>query len=84
MEEVKERGSRAIQADVLAKEHHLNERQCAALRFLMEHAAMSIQDYVGLCPDASRRSLQRDLKELLDKGLIEARGATNRLEYRKL
>ena len=55
-----------------------------APRFLMEHTSMSIQDYVALCPQTSRRSLQRDLKQLLAMGLIEAQGATNRPTYRML
>lgn len=84
MEEVKERGARAIKVDVLMKDHGLNERQGSALRFLMENGKLTIQDYAALYPNATRRTLQRDLKELQDKGLIAAHGATNRLEYRLL
>jgi Fic family protein len=82
MDEVKARGERAIQADVLARKHALNERQTAAVRFLLEHGKMTIQDFEGLCPEANRRSLQRDLKGVVDKGIASSSGATNRLEYR--
>ena len=37
MDEVKARGEPAIQANVLARKHGLNERQTAAVRFLLEH-----------------------------------------------
>ncbi len=48
----------------------------------MEHGHLTIGDYEALCPGVNRRTLQRDLKRLLDLGLIVARGSTNRLEYR--
>jgi hypothetical protein len=84
MDEVIERGKRVIKADVLAKRHRLNARQTAALLFLLEHGKMTIQDYEALCPESHRRSLQRDLKGLLDTRLVAASGATNLLEYRLL
>ena len=84
MDEVTDRGKRVIKADVLAREHHLNERQTAALRFLLEHGRMTIQDYEVLCPGTHRRSLQRDLKGLQEAGLVTASGATNLLEYQLL
>jgi len=84
MDEVTERGKRAIRADVLAKQHGLNARQTAALRFLLEHGNMTIQDYEALCPQSHRRSLQRDLKGLLEAGLVTTSGATNQLEYKLL
>ena len=84
MDEVKERGQRIIKADVLARQHGLNERQSAALRFLLEHGKMTIQDFEAQCPKANRRTLQRDLKGLAEEHLVAASGATNRLEYRLL
>ena len=84
MVEVTERGKHAIQADVLTRQHKLNERQIAALRFLLEHGKITIQDFEALCPTITRRSLQRDLKLLVEKGLVVASGATNLLEYKLL
>lgn len=80
--EVKERGGQAIQQDVLVKKHSLSERQALALRHAMEHGGVTIQDYEKLCPDVSRRTLQRDLKEMVDKELFVSEGATNQLIYR--
>ncbi len=80
--EVRRRGEHAIRRDVLVKEHRLNERQAKALAYLLEHGSFSIQDYERLCPKVNRRSLQRDLKALMEKGLLVSEGATNRLIYR--
>src|SRR5947208_2941869 len=84
MDELTERGKRVIKAEVLAKQHGLNARQTSALRFLLEHGKMTISDYEALCPESHRRSLQRDLKRLLEVGLVAASGATNQLEYKLL
>jgi hypothetical protein len=35
------------------------------------------------CPNVNRRTLQRDLKMLIDKGLLSSDGATNHLSYRR-
>jgi len=80
--EVRERGERAIRRDVLAREHGLSDRQAKALGHVHEHGSLRIQDFEALCPGINRRSLQRDLKILLDKGLLDSEGATNRLVYR--
>ena len=84
MDEVRESGQRVIKADVMAAKHRLNARQKSALRFLLGHGKMTIQDYETLCPQAHRRSLQRDLQGLVKAGLVTASGATNLLEYRLL
>ena len=52
-----------------------------ALGHVLEHGALTIQGLESLCASVNRRSLQRDLKGLLDKGLLVAEGATNRLTY---
>lgn len=80
--EVRQRGEQVIRRDILAKERGLSERQTKALGHVMEHGNLTIQDYVALCPRTNRRTLQRDLKELIDKGLIKSDGATNRLRYK--
>jgi len=81
MIEVKERGEQVIRRDVLVQKHGLNERQCKALGFLLENKKLTIQDFEGLCPDVNRRSLQRDLKRMLDEELVKSEGATNQLVY---
>jgi Fic/DOC family protein/BNR repeat protein len=80
--EVRKRGERVIRRDVLARQQHLSDRQAKALGYVLEHGNLRIQDYETLCPGVGRRSLQRDLKVMLDKELLVAVGATNRLVYR--
>ncbi len=75
MLEVKKRGEQVIRRDVLVQKHGLNERQGKAIEFLLVHGKLTIQNFEGLCPDVNRRSLQRDLKGILDKELIKEIGA---------
>ena len=80
--EVRERGEQAIRRDVLVKEHALSDRQARALGHILEQGSLTIQDLERLCPDVNRRSLQRDLKAMVDMGLLVSEGATNKLVYR--
>ena len=82
LSEVKERGDQAIRRDLMMQRHGLNERQSKALEFLLQNGKITIQDFEALCPEFNRRSLQRDLKGMIEKGLILAEGATNQLVYR--
>lgn len=82
--EVRERGERAVRRDVLIKEYSLSDRQGMTLGYILEHDSLTIQDFERLCPDVNRRSLQRDLKAMVDIGLLISEGATNRLIYRMI
>jgi Fic family protein len=81
MIEVKERGGQVIRRDVLSQKHGLNERQSKAIGYLIQHGNLTIQDFEKFCPNVNRRSLQRDLKGILEKGLVITEGATNQLVY---
>jgi len=80
--EVRDRGEQAIRRDVLTKEHKLSDRQAKALGHILGHDRLTIQDYERLCPEVNRRSLQRDLKAMVDLDLLISEGATNKLVYR--
>jgi hypothetical protein len=54
---------------VLVKEHRLSDRQAKALGHILEHGSPTIQDFEGLCPEVNRRSLQRDLKAMVNRPL---------------
>lgn len=75
LDEVKTRGERGIRSDLIARRHRLSERQAAAFGYVLEHERMSIREYEALCPQVNRRTLQRDLKILVDKGLFVEHGA---------
>jgi Fic family protein len=80
--EVKQRGEQAMRRDALIKEHGLSDRQGKALGHILEHGSLTIQDFERLCSEVNRRSLQRDLKAMVDVGLLVSEGATNQLVYR--
>lgn len=82
MREVQERGERVIRRDVLVQKFRLSDRQRIALGQALEYGGLTIQDYEALCPGVSRRTLQRELKVMVSKGLLAPEGATNRLYYR--
>jgi Fic family protein len=75
LDEVKVWGERAIQADVLAREYRLSDRQALALGHVLEAGRLTIQELEALCPGANRRTLQRDLKALVAKGLFDEMGS---------
>jgi Fic family protein len=82
MIEVRDRGEQVIRRDVLAKKHNLTDRQVKAIGHILEKGNLTIQDFERLCPDVNRRSLQRDLKAMVDLDLLTSEGATNKLVYR--
>jgi len=82
MQEVAKRGERAIRADVVTREKQLNERQTKAIRYMLEHEAIGINDYIKLCRGVTRKTLQRDMKDMIDKGLVVTEGKTSSLVYR--
>ena len=49
--------------------------------YILQYDRLTIQDYEALCPEVNRRSLQRDLKIMIEKELIDSEGATNQLVY---
>jgi predicted HTH transcriptional regulator len=83
LSEVQERGRRTILHDILVKQHALSARQSKALFLAEENAAFTIQDLETACPNVNRRTLQRDLKILIDKGLLSAEGATKGTIYHR-
>ncbi|WP_264323060.1 TetR/AcrR family transcriptional regulator [Romeriopsis navalis] len=74
----------AIQAQVetLTQQHQLNLRQQVAIAHVLNHGSLTIQTLEMLCPKPSRRTLQRDLKQLVAKQILVSEGETNKLIYR--
>jgi Fic family protein len=82
LDEVKERGKQAIRVDAFVNDYNLNDRQATALRLILQSGEVTIHALEQLFPSVHRRTLQRDLKGLIEKGLVVAEGATNQLKYR--
>jgi Fic family protein len=79
--EVQHKGELLIRQDVLALKYGLSERQKAVVGLALRQPAFGIQDLEALLPGVHRRTLQRELKELLDQGVFVASGATRNLSY---
>jgi Fic family protein len=75
LDEVKARGERVIRRDLLAREHRLSERQALALGLVLDQGKLTIQEFEDACAGVNRRSLQRDLKLMVEKGLLVERGS---------
>jgi hypothetical protein len=66
----KTRGEQAIRADVLAVDKKLNPRQATLVTAFLERARLTLADCERLFPDVARRTLQRDLKRLVEVSLV--------------
>jgi len=82
LREVQARGERVIRRDILALRHGLSERQRLALGHAMERGGLTIQDCEGLFPGVSRRTPQRELRAMAEKGLLRPEGVTKGRTYR--
>ena len=83
MHEIQIKGSQAMKLDVLVIEYKLSERQKLVLEeFLEEKSGFRIKDYESLCPGINRRTLQRDLSDLIEKGLISQEGIKKATRYK--
>jgi Fic family protein len=80
-DEVKARGERAIRHDLLVRAHRLSDRQALALDRVLDQGRITIGNFATLCPGVNRRTLQRDLRDMVEKGLLATVGRTNNLEY---
>lgn len=73
--EVKARGEQAILAEVVAAKHGLNERQAVLIgAFMVVRKHLSLADCEGLLPDVARRTIQPDLKMLVEQGVVGEAG----------
>ena len=82
LREMKDLGRQAIQQSLFTKEHHLTDRQQQAVDYMSTEGSLSIQQFEKICPSVTRRTLQRELKTLMEKGLVVSSGATSNLIYR--
>jgi hypothetical protein len=48
----------------------------------MNPRSITIQTFESLVPGVNRRTLQRDLKVMVDRGILTGEGATNQFIYR--
>ena len=53
-----------------------------ALKYMLDNESMGIRDYEKMCRGVNRKTLQRDLKEMIEKGIVVTEGKTSSLVYR--
>ncbi len=82
MDELTERGKRVIRRDAIAREYALNPRQALAMGLLLERAELRIEELEALCPGVNRRTLQRDLRGLVQQGVAKSVGAARAVRYK--
>jgi cell filamentation protein, protein adenylyltransferase len=83
MNEIQLKGSNVMKLDVLVLKYKLSDRQKKALENLFEREEdFTIQDYEAICPGVNRRTLQRDLSDLIEKGLVTQKGIKKAASYK--
>lgn len=85
MHEVRDRGEKVIRRDVIlakARQAGLRERPARLLSFLVDHGKASVSECEAAL-DVNRRTLQRDLKRLVEEGYARevGSGATDPTKY---
>jgi Fic family protein len=81
MKEIRDAGEQQIRIELLSRTHDLSGRQRSLLRIVFDESESNIQDFEKRFPDVNRRTLQRDLRKLVEIGIVETRGQTNQLKY---
>lgn len=81
LQEVKLLMQPSVSEDLLFKQKRLTERQKLAIEYTTKNSVLSIRDFEKLYPQVTRRTLQRELRDLVDKNILRMSGATNNLVY---
>lgn len=59
----------------------LNERQIKIMEFIDQNETLKNPDFANLFPDISDDTILRDLKDLIDKGIVKKKGRTRGAYY---
>ena len=94
MKEIMEQGKKVILKDTLIQDHSLSKRQAVILDYILENGKLFPKDFDQLIlkmgeadkrqkdsVKITTRTLQRDLKDMMNKNIVKAQGATNRQFY---
>jgi len=65
----------------MVSRYGLSNRQSKALLMFLERGKLRLDDLVGAFPDVNKRTLQRDLKALVDKGILRQSGTARAAHY---
>lgn len=59
----------------------LNERQQKAIDYLKEHGKITNKEYLQINPGIKRHTALKDLKILMDKGIVSSKGKGGYVHY---
>ncbi|VEP15141.1 TetR family transcriptional regulator protein [Hyella patelloides LEGE 07179] len=65
----------------IAKQYKLNSRQSLILKYASNNSEITIKNCEAMFPDISRRTIQRDLKTMIEQKLLLPQGNTDRRCY---
>jgi len=74
-------GKRVMLSHVVAGRYGLNERQTSIVELLLEQPEVRIEDVEGRLPKTNRRTLQRDLQDLVERRIVKSFGAARTVRY---
>ncbi len=77
LQEIQNRGQQIMKLDVLSIQQHLSKREKEIIEQVLDRNGVSIKELQLLFQETSKRTLQRELKHLLDLGFLKAEGSTN-------
>lgn len=95
MNEAMKKGKKVIWRDTLIKDYDLSKKQILILDYILEKNELRSKDFDHLCikignikktskDRITRRTLQRNLKDMIDKKILASKGTTNNKSYRLL
>lgn len=81
LREVMKRGENAIKSSMLAFRNGLNERQAEIIAEFINKKSLSVSELENVFPNIGRRTIQRDLKKLEEKGFVKINGTSKNTSY---
>lgn len=72
-----------IETNGAEKEQHYSDRQSKILKILAQKEKLQVQDIIKEMPDVTKRTIRRDLDDLLKKGKVARLGEFNQIFYTK-
>lgn len=81
LKEIQSKGEKIIKLDVLSLKRNLSTSQRQILEFGLQHDSFTLHQLSKIYKDVSRRTIQRELKRLIEMNLLTAFGATTNRTY---
>ncbi len=89
MNEIMDIGKKVMLKDALIQNHNLSKRQEVIIEHILENGNLLPKDFETLIiqiekidkSKTTRRTLQRDLKDMIDKKIIKTKGSTHQIFY---